>query len=98
MKNNKKIVKKHQLQEIGVTLISLVVTIILLLILVGVAISQISGDNGLIGKAREASEKYKNSQVNEEIQISELEKFISNYKEKDNNEQNIKDEEINYSK
>ena len=49
---NKKKVQK--LEEKGITLIALVVTIIILLILAGVTIAFSSGENGLIGKAREA--------------------------------------------
>ena len=41
----------------GITLIALVVTIIVLLILAGVSISMIAGENGILGRAREASEQ-----------------------------------------
>ena len=44
MKNNK-----------GITLIALVVTIIVLLILAGVSIAMLTGDNGILTKAKEAS-------------------------------------------
>lgn len=37
----------------GITLISLVITIIVLLILAGVSIATLSGDNGILGQARE---------------------------------------------
>lgn len=50
----KKRVKKLKLQEAGITLIALVVTIIVLLILVGVSISTLNGDNGLIARAGDA--------------------------------------------
>ena len=39
----------------GITLIALVITIIVLLILAGVAIAMLSGDNGLLNKASDAS-------------------------------------------
>ena len=39
----------------GITLISIVVTIIVLLILAGVTIATLMGDNGLINKAKDAS-------------------------------------------
>ena len=51
MKDNK---IHEKLNEKGITLIALVVTIIILLILVGVTIAFSSGENGLIGKAKEA--------------------------------------------
>ena len=41
----------------GITLIALVITIIVLLILAGVAISTLTGDNGILGKAVQAREK-----------------------------------------
>ena len=71
---NKKKVQK--LKEKGITLIALVVTIIILLILVGVTISQITGENGLIRKAKEAVERYKNASEEEQIQLGELEKRV----------------------
>ena len=40
----------------GITLISLVVTIIILIILAGVSINLILGQNGIINKAKEAKE------------------------------------------
>ena len=44
----KKLNSKH---ESGITLIALVITIIVLLILAGVAIVTLTGDNGILGKA-----------------------------------------------
>ena len=41
----------------GITLIALVVTIIMLLILAGISISMLTGENGIINRASEASEK-----------------------------------------
>ena len=54
MERNKKI-KKVNLNEMGITLVALVVTIIVLLILAGVTISLVLGDNGVIGRAQYAS-------------------------------------------
>lgn len=39
-------------KEYGITLIALVVTIIVLLILAGVSISMLSGDNGILKNAK----------------------------------------------
>ena len=72
---NKKKVQK--LKEKGITLIALVVTIIILLILVGVTISQLSGENGLISKAKEATKKYKNASEEELIQLGQLEQYVT---------------------
>ncbi len=38
----------------GITLIALVITIIVLLILAGVVITTLTGDNGILGKAKTA--------------------------------------------
>ena len=51
----------------GITLIALVITIIVLLILAGVAISMLSGENGILKKAAEAKTKTDDAQ-NEESQ------------------------------
>ncbi len=47
------------LKQKGITLIALVVTIIVLLILAGVSIQMITGQNGILNKAREAADKTK---------------------------------------
>lgn len=49
----------------AITLIALVITIIVLLILAGISITLISGENGIIGKTLFAKEKYTNSAENE---------------------------------
>ena len=54
----------------GITLIALVVTIIVLLILAGVSISMLTGQNGVLNRAREAKEEYSNSSEKEKIQLS----------------------------
>ncbi len=69
--------KVQELKEKGITLIALVVTIIILLILVGVTISQLSGENGLIRKAKEVAEKYKNASEEELIQLGQLEQYVT---------------------
>ncbi len=53
----------------GITLIALVVTIIILLILAGITIAFAFGENGLIGKAQNAKNKYKISEIQEEIEL-----------------------------
>ena len=51
----------------GITLIVLVVSIIILLILVGISISAVT-QKGLFGKAKKATEKYKETEEKERIQ------------------------------
>ena len=45
-------------QEKGITLVALVVTIVVLLILAGVSISLVIGQNGIVTKAQEAAHNY----------------------------------------
>ena len=47
----------ERLKNKGITLIALVITIIVLLILAGVSLSMISGENGILSKAQQAKEK-----------------------------------------
>ena len=55
-------------EKSGITLISLVVTIVVLLILAAVSISMLSGENGIIAKAKNAKEK---SEISDEKEIVE---------------------------
>ena len=57
----------------GITLIALVITIIVLLILAGVAISMLSGENGILKKAAEAKTKTEEGQKQEETALATME-------------------------
>ncbi len=70
--NFKKIAKKQKLQERGITLIALVVTIIILLILSGVTLNIALSDNGLFSKTKKAAEDYKEDQNDEEDAIRQI--------------------------
>ena len=70
---SKKITKKRSLQEKGITLIALVVTIIILLILAGVTLNIALSDGGLFSKTQEAADKYKQAQSDEEDLILKYE-------------------------
>ena len=63
-------------QEKGITLIALVVTIVVLLILAGVSISLVLNNNGVISKAKDARDKYAESQTNYEKQLEETSDWI----------------------
>ena len=56
----------------GITLIALVITIIVLLILAGVSISMLTGDNGILTQAKLAKEKTEEAQRKEEQQLESL--------------------------
>ena len=64
--------KKKSLQERGITLIALVVTIIILLILAGVTLNIALSDNGLFSKTKDAAEKYKQAQSDEEEMVRQI--------------------------
>ena len=57
----------------GVTLIALVITIIVLLILAGVAIAMLSGENGILKKAAEAKTETEQAQKEEETTLKDME-------------------------
>ena len=65
MKNNK-----------GITLVALVVTIVVLLILAGVSINLVLGDNGIIAKAKEAETKSAEASQNDLTSMDELAKEL----------------------
>ena len=56
----------------GITLIALVITIIVLLILAGVTINALSGENGIITKSKEAKIKTEKSKTIEKINLAIL--------------------------
>ena len=57
----------------GITLIALVVTIIVLLILAGISISMLTGQNGILNRATTAKTQTENSQVDEMVKFSAME-------------------------
>lgn len=61
----------------GITLIALVITIIVLLILAGVSISAISGENGIASRAKEAAEKTETAKKEEEDALNEMEDLLN---------------------
>ena len=61
----------------GITLIALVITIIVLLILAGVAIAMLSGENGILRKVAEAKTKTEQSQTNETDELANYEDVIN---------------------
>ena len=57
-------------KETGITLIALVVTIVVLLILAGVSISMLTGENGVITQAQKAKEETEIAEEKEAVQIA----------------------------
>ena len=60
-------IKKIKTNNSGITIVALVVTIIVLLILAGITIGTITGDNGIIDKAQEAKNDTNYAQWEEKI-------------------------------
>ena len=59
-------------KERGITLVALVVTIIVLLILAGVAISLTIGNNALFQRAQNAANTWRNAETNEQHTMNEF--------------------------
>ena len=78
---NEKLVKK----ENGITLVALVITVVIMLILAGVAIAAVIDGDGLFSKTREATEVYENAAGNENDTIQSLMNEIDIYLENPNN-------------
>ena len=57
-KEGRKKMKENLKNKNGITLIALVITIVVLLILAGVSIATLIGDNGILTQAGNAKEQY----------------------------------------
>ena len=62
----------------GITLITLAVTIVVLLILAGISINTVIGDNGIIKKAQSSAELTKESEAKEIINRTIMEFYLTN--------------------
>ena len=72
-----------KLKEKGITLLSLIVTVIILLILIGVTIGQITGNKGLFNRVRKTVSQYENAQEQEDAGMVELETMLAEEREKE---------------
>ena len=66
----KKRIKMKKNQEKGITLIALLITIIVLLILAGVTIATLTGENGILAKATDAKEQTEIGDEQEKVKLS----------------------------
>ena len=62
----------------GITLIALVITIIVLLILAGVSIAMLTGQNGILSQAQKAKSETENAAKNEAAILDEYNKYLNN--------------------
>ena len=68
-----KLKEKLKYSKKGITLIALVITIIVLLILAGVSIAILTGDNGVLSRAKEAKESTKETEKKQEQALTNME-------------------------
>ena len=66
----------------AITLIALIITIIVLLVLAGVTIAALTGDNGVLRRASEASEKTEIANEQEKVRLSAMGAITKNNGEK----------------
>ena len=70
--------KRKELQKSkGITLLALVITIIVLIILAGVTISMVVGDNGVINKAKDAKQNMTNAAEEENQGLKDVEEEMN---------------------
>ena len=70
--------KERLKQGTGITLIALVLTIIVLLILAGVSIAMLTGDNGILTQAQKAKMSTELSSYKEQVELFKLEQTSKN--------------------
>ncbi len=63
----------------AITMVVLIVTIIVMLILAGVTLTLVLGENGLIEKTKASVNKYEMASKNEEEQLQAIEDYMDNY-------------------
>ncbi len=67
--------RKQQKNNKGITLIALVITIIILLILAGISIATLTGENGILTKANTGKEETQKMSAKEKVQIAVMGSF-----------------------
>lgn len=64
-------------QQKGITLVALVITIVVLIILAGVAISLTLGENGIFNKAKEGKDSYMLAANDEQQSLANAEGYMN---------------------
>ena len=75
----KEIITKGKKANNGITLIALVITIIVLLILAGVVIATLTGDNGILTKAGDARNASTEAEIKEKIKLAYQDYYMAKY-------------------
>ena len=82
--------ERNKRESRGITLVALVVTIIILLVLAGITIATLGGENGLLSKVKLGKERYAISEAKEKIEME-----ITNLQiEKQGNGEELKKEDL----
>ena len=92
MKNINKIIKKKK--EDGITIVALVVTIVILIILAGISVNTLIGENGIITKAKEAKQNIILAGEAEALQLNQLYYELETGGELTEDEESAKKDEI----
>ena len=66
-------------KENGITLVALVITIIVLLILAGISIATLTGDEGLFTRAKNAKNTSINAAMNENAALNSYGNYMTDY-------------------
>lgn len=93
--------KTEQKNAKGITLIALVITIIVLLILAGVTIATLNGNNGILTRTNEAKQETEKAQEKERIALALTDSIIENLNSQESNQasmQNAMDNEFGKDK
>ena len=77
IKSKKEKLNKKLKNKQGITLIALIVTIIVLLILAGVSIAMLTGDNGILTQAQNAKNRTEKATLEEKIKLLATETIIN---------------------
>ena len=64
-------------EERGITLVALVVTIVILLILAGVSLNLVIGNEGMLTRSKEATNKYEKQAENEQQGLDDIEDYLN---------------------
>ena len=68
---------KIKKEQQAITLVALVITIVILLILAGIALNLVLGNNGIIKKATDASQEHKKASDNEQKDLTNIGDYIT---------------------
>ena len=69
--------QRQERKQKGITLVALVITIIVLIILAGVSIAMLVGENGIITQAQRAKEETEQAKKKEETDLDSMDEYIN---------------------